>query len=44
VILVDVDYGVLKDYDGNTLYYDGSNFTGHNLVLVYYSKSEDKTL
>ncbi len=38
VILVDVDYGVLKDYDGNTLYYDGSNFTGYNLVLVYYSK------
>jgi hypothetical protein len=48
VILVDIDYGVLKDYDGNTLYYNGSNypeeqlwttgsdFTGYNLVLVYY--------
>jgi hypothetical protein len=48
VILCDVDYGTIKDENGNTLYYDGSNypeeqlwstgsdFTGHNLVLVYY--------
>lgn len=48
VILVDIDHGTIKDENGNTLFYNGSNypeeqiwttgsdFTGYNLVLVYY--------
>jgi hypothetical protein len=48
LILVDIDYGAIKDENGNTLCYNGSNypeeqlwttgsdFTGYNLVLGYY--------
>jgi hypothetical protein len=48
VILVDIDYGAIKDENGHTLCYNGSNypeeqlwttgsdFTGYNLVLGYY--------
>jgi hypothetical protein len=50
VILVDVDYGAIKDEDGNTLYYNGSNYpneqlwtsgsdySGQYIVLVYYNE------
>lgn len=48
VILCDTDHGVIKDSDGNTLCYNGTNYpleqlwtsgsdySGHYIVLIYY--------